>query len=82
MKTTKEETKKVIRELFDDYLKKNGLRMSKKISAGGGFLFYSSPVFDYRTVYNRQDLEKLNVEGFLADESLGLFIFNMINTQV
>lgn len=84
-KVTKKEIKieKEASIMFSGYLKRHGLKMSKKISSGGGGLFnFSSPTYDKRTVYNKKDLAKLSKEGFSADEEMGNWIFNMFWTQM
>lgn len=67
-----------IKEMFDKWLNKDGIEMSKKISSGG---LFTSPTYDNRTVYNREDVQKLMKEGFLIDTNLDLWVFNMIWTQ-
>lgn len=80
MKTIKEENivKEEIDRMFTSYLAKEGIRMSKLISSGSsGFFSYTSPTYDERTVYTKEDLLKLIEEGFNVTENAGNFIFNM-----
>ncbi len=64
-----------LRKMFDDHLESEGLVMSKQISSGGVF---SNSTFDRRTVFSREEMHELNRIGFFVDESMGAFIFNVI----
>lgn len=68
-----------IKNMFDAYLQREGLRMTKQISSGG-FLSYAT--YDVRTVYTREMLVKLCQEGFTVKNDQGNWIFNMIFTQI
>ncbi len=82
-KTEREKVIGVLRELFDERLAKEGIEMSKQISSGSSGLFsYSSPTYDTRKVFNREDLQKLNKEGFGTEDDLGNWIFNLISTKI
>jgi len=80
--TPKKETVKkeqYIRVLLEEYLQRNGLKMSKLLYRGG---YFGSNTYDERTVYNSDDLRKLIKEGFnLNEEDIGLWLFNMIWTK-
>lgn len=66
--------RKKIQEKIDDSLA-GGWKMSKKISSGG---FISSPTYDNRTVYNREDLWRLSSEGFSLEEDEGNLVLNIL----
>ena len=65
-------------ELIKKELEKSGLKMSKKISSGG---IFSSSTYDNRTVYNLDDVYRLNKLGFGVEEDAGMFVFNAIITN-
>ena len=67
-----------LRFCVEQKMKKQGLKMEKKISSGG---FFTSPTYDMRTVYNLKDLNELNRQGFWLAEDAGLFLLNMILTN-
>lgn len=62
-----------VRGLIEKRLKSHGLKMSKQLSSGGLFM---DPTYDNRIVYTFNDLDKLNNEGFLADQDIGVFLLN------
>ena len=78
----KELVKVAIKERFEEYLKKTGFKMQKTLSSGhSGFLSYSAPTYDRRTVYSIDELFKLNKEGFTASsDEMQVFVFNMLAT--
>ena len=67
-----------LRQLIDIEMKKNGLRMSKKISSGG---LFSNSTYDIRKVFSLKELREISRQGFGIDENVGLFIFNAIYTN-
>lgn len=72
-------TAEKMKELIGQYLKMKGLAMSKQISSGSsGFLSYTEPTYDNRTVNSIEEAEKLSKEGFTIDEDVGLFLLNAI----
>lgn len=71
----KEAFKKMLRECLDDWVKANGVKMSKKIHSGGLFM---SPTYDVRTVYSVADVERLTIEGFHVETDLGHIALNVI----
>lgn len=70
----KEEIKKII----EKHLQREGIKMIKKISSGG---IFTAPTYDYRTVYSLKDLFELSKQGFLANQSLGIFLFNVFTIE-
>jgi len=67
--------KKEIKQIIEDYIKRNGLKMVKKISSGG---LFTSATYDRRTVYSLEELFRLTKEGFFLSEDVGLLVFNSI----
>ena len=67
--------KKEIKQIIEDYIKRNGLKMVKKISSGG---LFTSATYDKRTVYSLEELCGLSREGFFLAENVGVFVFNAI----
>lgn len=64
---------KFIEDKVRAQLKRDGIKMSKKISSGG---FMTAATYDNRTVYTLRDLYKLNDEGFVTETNLGMWLFN------
>ena len=71
-------TKSKINQAVDNSLSKGWL-MSKKIREGySGFFFYRDANYEYRTVYDRDTLRKLIVQGFDLEGNPGLLALNIL----